>query len=138
VSARTKARKRALDVLYSADVRGQELSEAIAIEAARAQADPKRASSWPYARDIATGVTGHLEEIDELIETYAQGWSIARMPAVDRALVRMGTWEIVFNPDVPDSVAIAEAVGLATELSTEESSGFVNGLLAKISSTKAV
>lgn len=137
MSARTKARKRALDLLYGADVRGLELAEAIATEAARAQGNPQRASSWPYAREIAQGVADHADEIDELIETYAQGWTIKRMPAVDRAIVRMGTWEIVFNPEVPDPVAIAEAVGFATELSTEESSGFVNGLLAKIASTKA-
>ncbi|MDM4763258.1 transcription antitermination factor NusB [Galbitalea sp. SE-J8] len=137
MSARSKARKRALDLLYGADLRGLALDDAIATEAARALANPQRASSWGYARDIAQGVADHIDEIDTLISTYAQGWTIQRMPAVDRALLRMGIWEIVFNPEVPDPVAIAEAVGLATELSTEESSGFVNGLLARIAETKA-
>jgi N utilization substance protein B len=136
VGARTKARKRALDVLYGADVRGESINEALAAEALRAAADPKRSSSWDYARTIVTGVTEHGDEIDELIETYAQGWTIARMPAIDRALLRMGIWEILFNEDVPDSVAIAEAVESARVHSTEDSAGFVNGLLGRIASTR--
>jgi transcription antitermination protein NusB len=130
MSARTKARKRALDILYSADVRGEGLLETLAIEAARAE--PKRASSWSYANEIVTGVLEHGPEIDELIESYSTAWPLNRMPAVDRAILRMAGWEILHNPDVPTSVAIAEAVGFATELSTEESAGFVNGLLAAI------
>ncbi|MFT4124137.1 MAG: transcription antitermination factor NusB [Microbacteriaceae bacterium] len=132
MSARSKARKRALDLLYSAELRGIELDEAIATEAARAGRSPERAGSWPYARQIAQGVAEHAVEIDELIAAHARGWTIERMPAVDRAIARMAVWEIVYNPEVPDPVAIAEAVGLATELSTEESGGFVNGLLAAI------
>lgn len=134
MSSRTKARKRALDVLYGADVRGESIATALAAEGARA--DPRRASSWDYARQIVTGVDEHLGEIDEVIETYAQGWTIPRMPAVDRALIRMGVWEIQFNDEVPDAVAIAEAVEAARELSTEDSGGFVNGLLGRISSAK--
>ncbi|PJJ72296.1 N utilization substance protein B [Diaminobutyricimonas aerilata] len=136
MSARTKARKRALDVLYSADVRRQSIADALADEAKRAQEQPQRRSSWEYARDIVMGVEEHSSEIDELIETYAQGWTIARMPAVDRAIVRIGVWEILFNDEVPDSVAIAEAVESATVLSTEDSAGFVNGLLARISQSR--
>jgi N utilization substance protein B len=82
-------------------------------------------------------VQEHLGEIDETIETYAQGWTIARMPAVDRALLRMGVWEILFNDEVPDSVAISEAVESATVHSTEDSAGFVNGLLGRIAATRA-
>ncbi|CAN5305941.1 transcription antitermination factor NusB [soil metagenome] len=137
MGARTKARKRALDVLYGADVREDSINATLAAEAARAQADPKRNSSWPYAREIVEGITEHGDEIDELIETYAQGWSLQRMPAVDRALIRMGIWEILYNDEVPDSVAISEAVELASSLSTEDSAGFVNGLLARIASTRA-
>jgi N utilization substance protein B len=137
VSARTKARKRALDLLYGADVREESINSALATEQARADADPKRASSWIYAREIVVGITEHGDEIDELIETYAQGWTLSRMPLVDRAIVRIGMWEILFNEDIPDGVAIAEAVEAATVLSTEDSAGFINGLLATVAKTRA-
>ena len=137
MGARTKSRKRALDILYSADVRGDSINEALAAESARADADPKRSNSWAYAREIVVGITEHGDEIDELIATYAQGWTIARMPAVDRAIIRIGIWEILFNDEVPDVVAIAEAVESATVLSTEDSSGFINGLLGTIAATRA-
>jgi len=137
VGARTKARKRALDVLYGADVRGESINTVLAAEAMRAAEDTKRASSWDYARTIVTGVTEHGDEIDELIESYAQGWTIPRMPAIDRALLRIGIWEILYNEDVPDSVAIAEAVESARVHSTDDSAGFVNGLLGRIAATRA-
>lgn len=137
MGARTKARKRALDVLYGADVREESINAALATEEARAAGDLKRWSSWPYAREIIQGIAEHGDEIDELIETYAQGWTINRMPAVDRAIVRIGIWEILFNEGVPDSVAISEAVDAAKSLSTEDSSGFINGLLGRIAQTRA-
>jgi transcription antitermination protein NusB len=137
MGARSKSRKRALDILYSADVRGDSINEALAAESARADADPKRSNSWAYAREIVAGITEHGDEIDELIETYAQGWTIARMPAVDRAIIRIGIWEILFNDEVPNSVAIAEAVEAAGSLSTDDSAGFINGLLGTIASTRA-
>jgi transcription antitermination protein NusB len=137
MGARSKSRKRALDILYSADVRGDSINEALAAESARADADPKRSNSWGYAREIVVGITEHGDEIDELIETYAQGWSIARMPAVDRAIIRIGIWELLFNDEVPDAVAIAEAVESATVLSTDDSAGFINGLLGTIAQTRA-
>ena len=137
MSARSKSRKRALDILYSADVRGDSINEALAAETARADADPKRSNSWAYARDIVVGITQHGDEIDELIETYAQGWTIGRMPAVDRAIIRIGIWEVLFNEEVPDGVAISEAVESATVLSTEDSAGFINGLLGRIAQTRA-
>ena len=136
MGARSKSRKRALDILYGADVREESINTVLAAEQARNDADPKRSNSWPYARDIVIGITEHGDEIDELIETYAQGWTISRMPAVDRAILRMGIWEILYNEDVPDGVAISEAVELATSLSTEDSSGFVNGLLGRIAQTR--
>ena len=137
MGARTKSRKRALDVLYGADVREESINAALADETSRALADTKRANSWEYARQIVVGITEHGDEIDELIETYAQGWTINRMPAVDRAIVRIGIWEILFNEEVPDNVAISEAVEMAQSLSTEDSSGFVNGLLGRIAQTRA-
>jgi transcription antitermination protein NusB len=136
VGARTKSRKRALDILYSADVRGESINTALGAESARALADPKRANSWAYAQEIVVGITEHGDEIDELIETYAQGWTIDRMPAVDRAIVRIGIWEILFNEGVPDAVAISEAVESATVLSTDDSAGFINGLLGRIAQTR--
>jgi N utilization substance protein B len=137
VGARSKARKRALDVLYGADVRGESINEALGAESIRALDDPKRASSWDYARQIVVGITEHGDEIDELIETYSQGWTLARMPAIDRALLRIGLWEILYNDEVPDAVAISEAVESATVLSTEDSAGFVNGLLGRIAASRA-
>ncbi|MET0726614.1 MAG: transcription antitermination factor NusB [Leifsonia sp.] len=136
MSARTKARKRALDILYSADMRQISVPQALAAEAERAVNEPAREASWLYAREIVDGVVDNQAEIDELIETYAQGWTLKRMPAIDRALIRIGIWEIVYNDEVPDGVAISEAVEAATVLSTDDSAGFVNGLLAKISQVK--
>lgn len=136
MSARTKARKRALDLLYGADLRAETIVDAVFTESVRAAGEPDRSASWLYAREIAEGVDGHLVEIDELIETYAQGWTISRMPAIDRAIVRIGIWEMMFNPEVPDGVAIAEAVATARTYSTEDSAGFVNGLLGRIAQTR--
>lgn len=137
MSARSKARKRALDLLYGADVREISLNSAIAMESARADGQPERQASWRYALEIVTGITEHGDEIDEMIETYAQGWTIDRMPVIDRAIVRIAIWEIMFNEEVPDSVAISEAVKMAGELSTDDSSGFVNGLLGRIAQLRA-
>jgi N utilization substance protein B len=132
LSARTKARKRALDILYAADVRQIPIAESLAAEAGRAASEPDRQNSWLYARDIVDGVVDHFAEIDETIETYSQGWTIARMPTIDRALLRIAIWEILYNDEVPSSVAISEAVEAAKSLSTEESSGFINGVLGKV------
>lgn len=137
MSARTKARKRALDVLFSADLRGLPLPQALAVEAERAANEPAREASWLYAREIVDGVIDHQDEIDEQIETYAQGWTLARMPAVDRAVLRIAVWELLFNDEIPDGVAISEAVEAATVLSTDDSAGFVNGLLAKIAQSRS-
>lgn len=132
MSARTKARKRALDILFSADVRGEEVSVVLAAAAKRAANEPSREASWLYARDIVDGIIDHRDEIDEQITTHSRDWKIERMPAVDRALLRIGTWEILFNEEVPTAVAIDEAVELAKELSTEDSGAFVHGVLARI------
>ena len=135
MSARRKARKRALDILFSADIRHDSLETALSAEAVRAASEPDREASWLYAREIVDGIIDNAEVIDETIETHARGWSISRMPAVDRAILRMGTWEILYNVDVPDTVAVSEAVELATTLSTDDSPTFINGVLGAIAAT---
>ena len=135
MSARTKARKRAIDILYAADVRQTTIPQSLAMEAERAANDPARMVSWLYARDIVDGVVDHRDEIDELIETYSQGWTLSRMPTIDRAILRIGIWEILYNDAVPHAVAIDEAVEAAKVLSTDDSAGFVNGLLGRIAQT---
>ena len=132
MSARTKARKRALDILFQADVRGDDLGAILAAEAKRAANEPSRESSWLYAREIIDGVIDNRDEIDEQITTFAKDWSLARMPAVDRALLRIAVWEVLYNDEVPAGVAIDEAVELAKEFSTDESGSFLNGVLARI------
>ncbi|WP_053353157.1 transcription antitermination factor NusB [Leucobacter musarum] len=132
MSARTKARKRALDMLYQADLRGESMAAIVNAEAQRAAGEPDRAASWLYAREIVDGVTDHRDEIDELIVSYAQGWTLERMPHIDRALLRLAAWEIIHNDEVPAAVAIDEAVELAKEYSTDDSGRFVNGVLGKI------
>jgi N utilization substance protein B len=136
VSSRTKARKRALDILFGADVRQQPIAAMLDEEAGRAAAQPQRESSWPYARELVEGVESNLTVIDAAIIEHAQGWTLERMPALDRAIARLATWEILFNDEVPDGVAIAEAVESATVLSTEDSAGFLNGLLGSIARAK--
>lgn len=137
MSSRTKARKRAIDILYVADVRQIPVAEALASAAERAAAEPARSASWLYARELVDGVQDHQAQIDELIQTYARGWSLQRMPFVDRAILRIAIWELVYNDEVPAGVAIDEAVEAAKLLSTEESSGFVHGVLASVAQSRA-
>lgn len=89
-----------------------------------------------YARSIVQGIVDHHDEIDDLLETYSQGWALDRMPNLDRAILRVAVWEILYNDEVPDAVAVNEAVELAKEFSTEDSGSFINGLLSRVSSTK--
>ncbi|HEY9309117.1 MAG TPA: transcription antitermination factor NusB [Microbacterium sp.] len=132
MSARTKARKRALDILFQADVRGDAPATVLAAEAKRAANEPARQASWLYAREIVDGVIDNQDAIDEQITTFAKDWTLARMPAVDRAVLRIGAWEILYNDEVPTAVAIDEAVELVKEFSTDESGPFVHGVLARI------
>ena len=132
MSARTKARKRALDILFQADVRGDAPATVLAAEAKRAANEPAREASWLYAREIVDGVIDNQDAIDEQITTFAKDWTLARMPAVDRAVLRIGVWEILYNEEVPTAVAIDEAVELVKEFSTDESGPFVHGVLARI------
>lgn len=136
MSARTKARKRALDILFQADVRVEEPGIILAAEAKRAASEPSRESSWLYAREIVDGVIDHRDDIDEQIATYSRDWTVARMPAVDRAVLRIAIWEILYNDEVPAAVAVDEAVTLAKEFSTDESGSFVNGVLGRVARTQ--
>ena len=131
MNSRTKARLRALEVLFEADQRNEDY-----IEVLRRRRLYTVAQISVYAEEIVRGVRDHDEEIREFIETYARDWSFDRMPAVDRAVLRLGAWELLYNDEVPDAVAISEAVGLARVLSTNDSPKFVNGLLDKLSQVK--
>ncbi len=136
MSARTKARKRAVDAVFAADIRKISpitlLDEVAALAADRQNQEP----IFSYAREIVQGIIDKNDEIDDLLETYSQGWALDRMPNLDRAILRVAVWEILFNEEVPDGVAINEAVDLAKELSTDDSGAFVNGLLSRIAATK--
>ncbi len=127
MGARSKARKAALDVLFEADQRRVPALEVLA--ARTAMADPPVRE---HTTALVEGVVQHAERIDELIETYSQGWPLDRMPAVDRSLLRMSVFELLYADDVPDSVVVDEAVELAKQLSTDDSPGFVNGLLGRL------
>jgi transcription antitermination protein NusB len=127
VTARGKARKRALDVLYEADMRG-----IAAVEVLDATVEAAPFDLNPYTSELVWGVVEHSSRIDDLLSTYSQGWTLDRMPAVDRNVLRIGTYELLWRDDIPDAVAISEAVELVKSLSTDESPAFVNGLLARI------
>ena len=133
MAARSKARKRALDILFEADQRGINASTLLS-ERLAAPGDGPPLN--PYAVELVEGVVAHWGEITDLLTTYSHGWTVDRMPGVDRAILRIGTWEVVWNDGVPDPVAISEAVELATALSTDESPSFVNGLLARVAEVK--
>ncbi|MHA7264613.1 transcription antitermination factor NusB [Arthrobacter sp. TMN-37] len=131
MSARSKARRRALDVLFEAEQRAVTPMEVM--KARREKTDMVIAD---YTVDIVDGVLTHREQIDEYLSTYSQGWTLERMPAVDRMILRIGSWELLYNEEVPDGVAVSEAVELAKMLSTDESPGFINGLLGRLQQLK--
>jgi N utilization substance protein B len=133
VSARSKARKRALDLLFEAEQRGVN-ADALLTERMARPATQHDLNA--YTVEIVRGVVAKWVQIDELLATYSQGWTVQRMPAVDRAILRIGAWEVVFSDAVPDAVAISEAVALAASLSTDDSPTFVNGLLGRLSEVK--
>jgi len=126
VSARRKARKRALDFLYEADIRS---SNAIDLLGTRGESD---LSQSDYLLELLVGVDANKAKIDELITTYAQGWDMDRMPAIDRNILRIALFEILFKNDLDDQIAASEAVEIATELSTEDSAKYINGVLGRI------
>jgi transcription antitermination protein NusB len=127
MSARSKARKRALDMVFAAEARGRGPGDFLAD-----QVEAGEAPTNEYTVTLVQGVADHLGRIDELIATYAEGWSLERMPAVDRNVLRLGVFEVLWVDDVPDAVAVSEALNLVRELSTDESPAFVNGVLGNI------
>ncbi len=131
MAARSKARKRALDVLFEAELRGLPVLELLAERLSLGERPTPE-----YAAEIVRGVATHRAEIDKQIAGNAVGWTLERMPAVDRNVLRIGVWELLWADDVPDGVAISEAVELAQDLSTDGSPAFVNGLLAKVATIK--
>ena len=131
MGARTKARKRALDLLYASDVRGESATDALE----RAIAEGEGPTN-PYTADLVRGVVGHLARIDEVLASYAEGWTLDRMPAVDRNVLRLGIYELLYADDVPDAVAVSEAMALVRDLSTDESPQFVNGVLGAVQRDK--
>ena len=133
MAARTKARKRALDLLFEAEQRGVTAADLLR---ERLAAPVTEAPLSEFTADLVMGVVEHWGQVDELIATYSQGWTLQRMPAVDRAILRLGAYEVLYSTDVPEPVAISEWVGLATELSTDDSPRFVNGLLARLAEVK--
>ncbi|MHB1595880.1 MAG: transcription antitermination factor NusB [Streptosporangiaceae bacterium] len=131
MSARSKARKRALDILFEAELRRQPVLDIL--QARIIAAEPPVTS---YAGELVRGVQAHRDRIDDLLGEYAEGWSLDRMPAVDRNILRIGAYELLFGVGVPEGVAISEAVVLASDLSTDASPAFINGLLAQLAKRK--
>ena len=131
MAARSKARKRALDVLFEAEQRGE--PPLAVLEARTIQADPPIGS---YAIELVQGVQAHRDDIDDLLARHARGWTLERMPAVDRNILRIGAYELLWGAEIPEAVAISEAVLLAKDLSTDASPAFVNGLLGKLAELK--
>ena len=135
MSARSKARKQALDILFEADIRQSSAMDLLATPLLVEDGSDARPIR-EYARTLVIGVVDHKRKIDELISTYAQGWDMDRLPAVDRNILRIAICEILWGEDLPEAVAIDEALTMASLLSTEESAGYIHGVLGRISSIK--
>jgi N utilization substance protein B len=131
VSARSKARKQSLDLLYEGDIRSQAPADLLA-QRDVIEDGPDARPIREYTRDLILGIADNRRKIDELISTYAQGWDMDRLPAVDRNILRLGIYEILWCKDLDDAIAIDEALNLAKELSTDDSPGFVNGVLGQL------
>jgi len=132
MGARSKARKRALDLLYAADLRGEQATDTL-----DRTVEEGSAPTNDYTVTLVRGVVEHQTRIDELLSTYSEDWTLDRMPAVDRNVLRLGVYELLYADDVPDAVAVSEAMALVQDLSTDESPGFVNGILGTILRNKA-
>ena len=133
MAARSKARKRALDILFASELRSEDPVVALerAIEAGEGPTND-------YTSTLVRGVVEHLERIDEVLTTYSKGWTLSRMPAVDRNVLRIGVYELLWgDEDVPETVAVSEALHLVQDLSTDDSPAFVNGLLGSIMRDRA-
>ena len=131
MAARSKARKRALDLLYASDLRCESATDALT----RA-VDEGDGPTNAYTADLVRGVVEHQSRIDEVLASYSEGWTLDRMPAVDRNVLRLGVYELLYVDDVPDAVAVSEAMALVRDLSTDESPSFVNGVLGAILKSK--
>ncbi|AFE13713.1 transcription antitermination protein NusB [Mycobacterium tuberculosis RGTB423] len=121
-----------MDLLFEAEVRGISAAEVVDTRAALAEAKPDIARLHPYTAAVARGVSEHAAHIDDLITAHLRGWTLDRLPAVDRAILRVSVWELLHAADVPEPVVVDEAVQLAKELSTDDSPGFVNGVLGQV------
>jgi len=132
MSARSKARKRALDLIFAAEAQGLSADDLLTEQLGTADRPNNE-----YTVTLVRGVHGQRARLDEIISQYAKGWTIDRLPAVDRNVLRIGIYELLFSEEIPDAVAVSEAVNLVRELSTDESPGFVNGVLAHVARDKA-
>ncbi len=135
MSARSKARKQALDILFEADIRQSSASDLLESRLV-VEEGPDARPMREFAKALVNGVIDHRRKIDELISTYAQGWDMDRLPIVDRNILRIAIFEILWGEEIPDAVAIDEALTMAALLSTEESAGYIHGVLGRISSIK--
>ncbi|MFI1158259.1 transcription antitermination factor NusB [Streptomyces sioyaensis] len=136
MAARTKARKRAFQILFEADQRGADVQSVLADWMRHARTDPRQPPLNEYTLQLVEGYADQVTRIDELISTYAVDWDLDRMPAADRSILRLGAFELIWVDDTPDAVAIDEAVQLAKEFSTDDSPAFVNGLLGRLKELK--
>ncbi|MFP8908123.1 transcription antitermination factor NusB [Streptomyces atacamensis] len=136
MAARSKARKRAFQILFESDQRGSAVTAVLADWIRHARTDERQPPVGEYTMQLVEGYAEHADRIDELIATYSVGWTLDRMPAVDRNLLRLGAYELIWEDAVPDAVVIDEAVQLAKEFSTDESPTFVNGLLGRLKELK--
>ena len=132
MSARRKARKRALDILYESDLRNVSARELLTLRPS------EELSQGEYVTTLVQGVEAHREKIDELIHTYAEGWDMDRMPAIDRNLLRIALFEILWESNLDDKIAVSEAVEIANEISTKDSAGYINGVLGRVIVLKSV
>ncbi|MEE1939032.1 transcription antitermination factor NusB [Streptomyces sp. TRM 70361] len=136
MAARTKARKRAFQILFEADQRDSAVTAVLADWLRHARTDNRQPPVGEYTMQLVEGYAEHAGRIDELLESHSVGWSLDRMPAVDRNLLRLGAYELIWEDEVPDAVVIDEAVQLAREFSTDDSPSFVNGLLGRLKELK--
>lgn len=135
MSARSKARKQALDLLYEADMRSASAADLLTLRDVE-EDGPDARPIREFTKELISGVTENKRKIDELISTYAQGWDMDRLPAVDRNILRLAIYEVVWSDALDDGIAIDEALSLAKELSTDDSAGYIHGVLGRISSIK--
>ena len=135
MSARSKARKQCLDLLYEGDIRSLAPADLLALRDVEDDV-PDARPVREYTKELILGIAEHRRKIDELISTYAQGWDMDRLPAVDRNILRLGIYEILWRKDLDDAVAINEALNLAKELSTEDSATYIHGVLGRIASIR--